>query len=324
MYLKVHIEEEVKDLALPCEDGDIVQRFLSLDRKLSVELGGNTSGATCVSAFVKTTLTPSGRTYVIKVANIGDSRAVLIRKGEVLNATVDHKPSDPKEKARIEKAGGFVSQGNPPRLDGVLSLSRAFGDFQYKQELGLPPQDQKVSVEPDVYTWHAEEGDMMILACDGVFDVLSNSDLAQTATQYVYMNKHDLGAASGSLLEKCLGLGSCDNMTAMIIVFTSGIEHLRDDELCVGDFSKESNDIVRNGYIQFASMNGFELSDPPQTCQVCSKLFKNMFMCPCKEIVYCGRQCQRNHWKEHKAECAAAKGTRTQTDQTNNKHKQRL
>ena len=52
---------------------------------------------------------------------------------EVIGSTQDHKPSDSKERDRIEKAGGFVTQGTPARLDGVLSLSRAFGDFQYKQ-----------------------------------------------------------------------------------------------------------------------------------------------------------------------------------------------
>jgi hypothetical protein len=50
-----------------------------------------------------------------------------------VSATVDHKPSDDGERERIIRAGGFVTPGAPARLDGVLSLSRAFGDFTYKK-----------------------------------------------------------------------------------------------------------------------------------------------------------------------------------------------
>ena len=46
--------------------------------------------------------------YSIISCNIGDSRAVLSRRGAALDLTVDHKPDDPSEKARIEKLGGFV------------------------------------------------------------------------------------------------------------------------------------------------------------------------------------------------------------------------
>lgn len=42
----------------------------------------------------------------------------------------DHKPSDPEEVARITRAGGFVARVRKVfRVDGVLSLSRAFGDI---------------------------------------------------------------------------------------------------------------------------------------------------------------------------------------------------
>jgi serine/threonine protein phosphatase PrpC len=47
----------------------------------------------------------------------------------------DHKPDNPGEKDRIEKANGYVSGG---RTNGVLSLSRAIGDFDYKSTIGHP------------------------------------------------------------------------------------------------------------------------------------------------------------------------------------------
>ena len=64
------------------------------------------------------------------IANIGDSRAVLSRGGQAVKMSTDHKPDLNEERTRIERAGGFVQQG---RVNGTLSLSRAFGDFEYKR-----------------------------------------------------------------------------------------------------------------------------------------------------------------------------------------------
>lgn len=46
----------------------------------------------------------------IIVANVGDSRAVLCRSGAAVDLSVDHKPEDEGEKARIEGAGGIVNE----------------------------------------------------------------------------------------------------------------------------------------------------------------------------------------------------------------------
>lgn len=62
----------------------------------------------------------------IYCANSGDSRAVASIKGETNALSFDHKPEDPKEMERIEKAGGIVTYG---RVNGNLNLSRALGDL---------------------------------------------------------------------------------------------------------------------------------------------------------------------------------------------------
>lgn len=64
------------------------------------------------------------------VANSGDSRCVLSTKSnDVVALSDDHKPDNADEKKRIEEAGGFVSDG---RINGNLNLSRALGDFEFK------------------------------------------------------------------------------------------------------------------------------------------------------------------------------------------------
>jgi len=62
-------------------------------------------------------------------ANAGDSRSVLSSGGKAIELSKDHKPDDPEESRRIHQAGGFVEEG---RVNGMLALSRAFGDFEYK------------------------------------------------------------------------------------------------------------------------------------------------------------------------------------------------
>ena len=55
--------------------------------------------------------------------------------------------SQDSERSRIENAGGKVSW---KRVDGDLAVSRALGDFFYKNRDDLPPQDQKVTAFPDI------------------------------------------------------------------------------------------------------------------------------------------------------------------------------
>jgi len=62
-------------------------------------------------------------------ANSGDSRCVLSQNGKAVDMSIDHKPDNAPEKARIEKAGGFVEDN---RVKGVLNLSRSMGDLEYK------------------------------------------------------------------------------------------------------------------------------------------------------------------------------------------------
>ena len=50
--------------------------------------------------------------------------------------SIDHKPNNEGEQRRIEAAGGVVHM---KRVDGDLAVSRAIGDFTYKQNKALSP-----------------------------------------------------------------------------------------------------------------------------------------------------------------------------------------
>jgi len=70
--------------------------------------------------------------------NAGDSRGVLARTDSVVALSEDHKPDNTIEIRRIESAQHYVEDS---RVDGNLALSRAFGDFQYKDQAGLKAED---------------------------------------------------------------------------------------------------------------------------------------------------------------------------------------
>jgi serine/threonine protein phosphatase PrpC len=83
----------------------------------------------------------------IYCANAGDSRTCLSKGGQCVEMSTDHKPDDPEERKRIYNANGFVEDG---RVNGMLALSRALGDFEYKNNPMFKPKDQAVTAHPDV------------------------------------------------------------------------------------------------------------------------------------------------------------------------------
>lgn len=112
-------------------------------------------------------------------ANVGDSRCVINTIEKTIDMTQDHKPEDDEESKRIHKAGGFVADN---RVNGELAMSRALGDFQYKINPELTHADHLVIALPDisVHERKHDNDELMILACDGVWDVLSNADVSQS------------------------------------------------------------------------------------------------------------------------------------------------
>jgi serine/threonine protein phosphatase PrpC len=97
--------------------------FLEYDTLVSKEDFAMDTGATSCVVLI----TPDK----IICANAGDSRGVLSKNKKVVPLSYDHKPNGDIEKKRIEKANHFVED---ERVDGNLALSRAFGDFQFKDQ----------------------------------------------------------------------------------------------------------------------------------------------------------------------------------------------
>ncbi|HOJ43063.1 MAG TPA: PP2C family protein-serine/threonine phosphatase [Syntrophorhabdaceae bacterium] len=146
--------------------------------------------------------------YILKdrffSANIGDSRTIIgTHKGcEVL--TEDHKPDTPKEKSRIEAAGGFVIRFGVARVQGELAMSRAIGDAHLKPY---------VIAEPFVISGLlGRENDFVVVACDGIWDVLSNQEAIDMTRK-----AKDAQKAADMILNAATFKGSSDNKTVIVI-----------------------------------------------------------------------------------------------------------
>ena len=157
-----------------------------------------------------------GRT--LYCANAGDSRAVLCPPGNRANVALsrDHKPNQRAEKERIRRLGGYVnlpSRGTPrvwkSRTDeGIgLSTSRSLGDLDSR----MPTGEYLVSPVPDVAVHTPNPGSLLILACDGVWDVVSSAEACQI------VKSSTPAAACKNLVRHAFAKGSADNISAMVV-----------------------------------------------------------------------------------------------------------
>ncbi|KAL6650991.1 hypothetical protein ACP70R_009916 [Stipagrostis hirtigluma subsp. patula] len=160
----------------------------------------------------------------IIVANAGDSRCVLSRKGQATDLSRDHKPNVPAETQRIEHAGHNVTvtaeKGNVPRIDEGIAIARAIGDLGYKDNTALTAEEQAVTAFPDVRTEEInDDAEFMIIACDGIWDCMTSQEVVDYVR--LYLNKNNtLSYICESLLQHCvLQPRGRDNMSVVLVRF---------------------------------------------------------------------------------------------------------
>ncbi|CAD8160937.1 unnamed protein product [Paramecium octaurelia] len=185
--------------------------FIQLDDMIkNNEIKNTFIGSTAVVALIADKM--------LYVANLGDSRCLLMRDDETIELTKDHLPSN--ELARIRYAGGFVDEQG--RLNGTLSVSRAFGDFEFKQE-PLPANQQMVIAEPEIRKIKLNKDDrFLFLGCDGVFETQNSYKVMEFISAHV-AEKQEPSIVLEQLLDTSLATDTstgygCDNMTAMLIL----------------------------------------------------------------------------------------------------------
>jgi len=182
--------------------------FLKTDAEFAADGSASMVGSTAVVALLGT--------KKMWIANCGDSRAVLCRGGKAIQLTDDHKPEREDEAERVEKAGGQVLFWNGHRVMGVLAMSRAIGDH------GLRPY---VIPEPEItVVSRAEDDDFLLLASDGLWDVMANQEATNLAIRCLTRawekgasRKAAVRIAASVLTKAAIDRGSKDNVTVVIV-----------------------------------------------------------------------------------------------------------
>lgn len=191
-----------------------------------------TSGCTATTCLVRKDL--------LVVANVGDSRAVLCRKGTAIDLSTEHRvwgktPGVVAEIERIESVGGWVDDG---RVCGVLAVSRAFGDMEFKGQAGLKLLLQKgiefelwdqafadsrrftgapVTADPDVSEMSlCDEDEFVLVASDGLWDVMDSQEVVKLARRDLQRGQQPQEVAH-KLTQLAVKRGSQDNIGVVLV-----------------------------------------------------------------------------------------------------------
>ena len=189
-------------LRLKKSDYHILRRlFRHAERDLhkKTKIDANFSGTTCVM------VAQIGDRFIC--ANIGDSRAIMIKTGnEIVPLSIDQKPDDPEESKRIVQNGGEISQyeengekSGPYRIwkkgevyPGI-AMSRSVGDF-IATSLGVVPEAKFIEEKID------QDCKFIVVASDGIWEFLDNKRVGEIVMPY-YKNDDPDGACKALIKE---------------------------------------------------------------------------------------------------------------------------
>ena len=204
-------------------DYDILKRaFRHAERDIgkNSDIDANFSGTTCVMVF------QVGEKIIC--ANVGDSRAIIVKGNKVTPLSIDQKPDDPEESKRIIQNGGEISQfeedgekSGPFRVwkkgevyPGI-AMSRSIGDF-IASTLGVVPEPKFIEDKID------KDTKFIVAASDGVWEFLDNETVRDIVMPYY--EKNDPNGACKELIKKSTEWWNqedvvVDDITAVVVFF---------------------------------------------------------------------------------------------------------
>ena len=142
-------------------------------------------GTTLVAAVLQ------GKGPQATIANVGDSRAYLLRRKRLTQISVDHSWVEAQFRA------GLLTREQAQKHPQRNLITRA---------LGIRP-----TVEVDIFERKLRKGDALLLCTDGVSGELSDKQMAEI------LQAQPPGAAAAELVAQASTLGGKDNATAMVV-----------------------------------------------------------------------------------------------------------
>lgn len=210
-YCFTFMEKFIRD-ALEEEDDleKVVKKaFLDADKALYTHLS-YFNDASVLSAGTTATVALLRGAVELVVGSVGDSRALLCRKGRARKLTKDHTPDRKDERLRIQKHGGFVTWNSvgQANVNGRLAMTRSIGDFHLKScGVIAEPDTSRINIK------HADDS-FLALTSDGVNFLLSDQEICDMINQC-----QDPTEAAEVIAQQALQYGSEDNSSILIVPF---------------------------------------------------------------------------------------------------------
>lgn len=154
---------------------------------------------------------------MLYTSNVGDLRVVLCRGGRLYRLSYDHKASDPNEVQRVRDEGGLIVKN---RVNGVFAITRSLGDSYIKNLVTGKPFTTATEI--------TNEDEFLILACDGVWDVISDQQACRFVqdffnSQRIDKQPFDPTLAAKKLCDLAIDKATTDNITVMIVKLDSDV-----------------------------------------------------------------------------------------------------
>jgi len=153
--------------------------------------------------------------YILYVANVGDTRAVLFNKNNITRLTFDHRADNAMERNRIKNSGGYIINN---RVNGKLMITRSFGDFEFKN-IGVRCEPFISRTELQI---EKEFPNYIVLATDGIWDVIKEKDMKELIemienNKMKYINYYITQIIVESIIKTSLDRGAWDNLSCYVI-----------------------------------------------------------------------------------------------------------
>ena len=151
------------------------------------------------------------------MANAGDCRAVLSRRGGAIEMSRDHRPCCARERMRVESLGGYIDDGY---LNGLLGVTRALGDWHLEgmKEMGA---EGPLIAEPELkLVTLTKDDEFLIIGSDGVWDVFTSQNAVDFARRRL-QEHNDVKLCCKQMVEEAIKRGATDNLTVVMVSFLS-------------------------------------------------------------------------------------------------------
>jgi len=202
-YLKNNFCEILTKLLLDNEDLNFIQilkiAFETVDKNLKQLNNTKECGSTGTIVIIDND--------IIYCANVGDSKCYYINDTEAVQLTENHNCKNKIEVETIKNRGGKVFNG---RVFGCLSLTRAFGDTDFKEfGINCEPYIKKISINKYNIKY-------IVIASDGIWDIVDDKQLLIIEKGLKKENSEEF---CNNLVTYSLEGGSSDNISCIVLKF---------------------------------------------------------------------------------------------------------